>query len=47
LPDQVRARVRVEVAKDLTRQPADMVWQHLASTVTPLCTRRRRTMAVA
>jgi protein required for attachment to host cells len=42
LPDQVRARVQAEVGKDLTRQPADMVWEALAAIVTPLCTRSRR-----
>jgi protein required for attachment to host cells len=47
LPDRVKARVQAELAKDLTRQPADMVWKQLAATVTPLCTRRRKTMAAS
>ena len=47
LSDQVKARVQAEVAKDLTRQTADMVWEQVAATVKPLCTRRRRTVAVA
>lgn len=45
LPDRVKARVRAEMAKDLTRQPAHKVWEQLAATVTPLCTRRRKAMA--
>ena len=45
LPDRVKARVQSEVAKDLTRQSAEMVWEEVAATVKPLCTRLRRTMA--
>jgi protein required for attachment to host cells len=45
LSDQVKARVQAEIAKDLTRQPADMLWEQIAATVTPLCTRRRRSTA--
>jgi protein required for attachment to host cells len=47
LPSQVRARVQAEVAKDLTRQPAELVWEQLAATVTPLCTQRRRKVQAA
>jgi protein required for attachment to host cells len=47
LPDQVRARVRAEVAKDLTGQSPDMVWEQLAAIVTPLCTKRRRKLQAA
>ena len=47
LPPRVRARVQAEFAKDLTRQPADMVWEQLAATVTPLCTRSRRKIQAA
>jgi len=46
LSDQVKARVQGEVAKDLTRQPAEKVWEHVAATVKLLCT-RRRTIAAA
>jgi protein required for attachment to host cells len=42
LPDQVKARVQAEVPKDLTRQPAEMVWEQVAATVKPLCTSRRK-----
>ena len=45
LNDAVKARVQAEVAKDLTRESAEMLWEHLAATVTPLCTRRRETTA--
>ena len=47
LSDQVKARVQAEVAKDLTHQPAEMLWKQIATTVTPLCTRRRRSTAAA
>jgi protein required for attachment to host cells len=45
LSEQVKARVQAELAKDLTRQPVDMLWEQVAATVKPLCTRRRKTMA--
>lgn len=47
LPDRVKARVQAEVAKDLTRQPADKLWEDVAATVKPLCTRLRRAMTAA
>lgn len=47
LSGQVKARVQAELAKDLTRQPADKLWEQVAAAVKPLCTRRRKTMAAA
>jgi protein required for attachment to host cells len=47
LPERVKARVQAEVAKDLTRQPADMVWEEVAATARPLCTRLRGMMPTA
>ena len=47
LPDDVRVRVQAEVAKDLTGQSPDKLWEQIAETVTPLCTKRRRKLQVA
>lgn len=47
LPDQVRARVQAEIAKDLTGQSPDKLWEQIAETVTPLCTKRRRKLQAA
>ena len=45
LSDQVKARVQAELAKELTHQPVDRLWDEVAATVKPLCTRRRKTTA--
>jgi hypothetical protein len=45
LPDHVKSRVQGEVAKDLTRDSAEQLWEKLAATITPLATRKRRRVA--
>jgi len=45
LPDQVKARVHMEVPKDLTRESADGLWTELAPTVIALCRSPRRARA--
>jgi protein required for attachment to host cells len=47
LSDQVKARVQVEVAKELTHQTADIVWEQVAATVKLLSRGRRTAMAKA
>jgi protein required for attachment to host cells len=45
MPDRVKARVQEELAKDLTRNSADELWEKLAPTIVPLATRRRKRAA--
>jgi protein required for attachment to host cells len=45
LSDHVKARVRQEVANDLTHHSVDALWQKLAATVGPLSMRKPRRVA--